>query len=125
MIFQIFRHQNKVLVEQFLNNIYEELNPDKDLSASGMLSFAHLEAMQHLARMRKTADDAEMGFAAAFVTPEGYHYTTTNLPGGHSLDDYVQQLLLMPFNEDSVIGMLRLVETEEGVQLQIISEVEQ
>jgi hypothetical protein len=124
MIFQIFRHQNKVLVEQFLNNVYEEVDPDKDLSTSGMLSLEHLQAMQHLARMRKSADDAGMGFAATFVTPTGFHYTTTNLPGGYQLDDFVQQLLLMPFNDDSIEGVLRLVETEDGIQLQIISETE-
>jgi hypothetical protein len=124
MIFQVFRHQNKVLVEQFLNNIYENRNPEKDLSTSGMLSPEHLRAMQHLAKMRKAADDAEMGFAATFITPAGFHYTTTNLPGGYQLEDFVQQLLLMPFNDNSTKGVLRLVETEEGIQLQIISEAE-
>jgi len=28
----------------------------------------------------------------------------------------------MPFNDDSIEGVLRLVETEDGIQLQIISE---
>lgn len=121
MIFQIFRHRNNVLVEQFLNNVHQGLDSTKSLSVNQCISLRHLKVMQSFAQMRQTADDAGMGFAATFVTDDGQHHTTTNLPGVEKDLNILQHLLFIPFEEknEMLSGYLRLVETQDGVQLQI------
>ena len=74
--------------------------------------------------MRQAADNTAMGFAATFITDGGYHYTATNLPGVEEADSILKYLLSVPFAEELTEGCLRLVETQEGVQLQIISDGE-
>lgn len=120
MLFQIFRHRNNVLVEQFLNNLNENLNPTKRLSSEECISPRHLKTMHSFAQMRQAADDAEMGFAATFITDDGYHYTTTNLPGVAEEESILQYLLSVPLGEDDAEGYIRLVETQDGIQLQIV-----
>jgi hypothetical protein len=122
MIFQVFRHRNPVLVEQFLLNSTEGFDPRKILSPHQSLTAQQLKAMQTFAAMRQTAEDADMCFAATFVTESGHHYTVTNLPGVERKDNILQYLLSVPFGEESTEGCIRLVETEEGVQLQIVSD---
>lgn len=122
MIFQIFRHHNNVLVEQFLASLHQDLDPDKRLDVTQSLSTQHLKAMHSFAQMRQVADDAAMGFAATFITDSGHHHTTTNLPGVEEAVDILQYLLSVPFAGEVSKGCLRLVETQEGVQLQIISD---
>lgn len=122
MIFQVFRHRNPVLVEQFLLNSTEGFDPRKILSLHQSLTAQQLKAMQTFAAMRQKAEDADMCFAATFVTESGHHYTVTNLPGVERKGNILQYLLSVPFGEESTEGCIRLVETEEGVQLQIVSD---
>ena len=124
MIFQIFRHHNKVLVEQFLDNLNETLDSNQSLNHSKTPTTQQLKAMQSLAQMREIADSNGMGFAASFVSPDGSHYTTTNLPNVNYDNFIIQHLLSVPFVEDDQKGRVQLVETTDGVQLQIIPEVE-
>ena len=123
MIFQIFRHHNKVLVEQFLENLSVSLDSTKNLNHTKNVSLQQLKAMQSLAQMREVADSNEMGFAASFVEPDGSNYTITNLP--HAQNNLIlQQLLMEPFMDEKGGGRVQLVETYEGVQLQIIPDAE-
>lgn len=123
MIFQIFRHHNKVLVEQFLENLNEFLDPTKNLNHTKTLSLQQLKVMQSFAEMRQIADSNSMGFVASFVEPDGSNYTITNLPDPQ--DNYIiQNLLMEPFMDENGGGRVQLVETQEGVQLQIIPEAE-
>jgi hypothetical protein len=124
MIFQIFRHHNNVLVEQFLNHLHQGLDPSKDLSRDQSISPQHLKTMYTFAQMRQAADNAAMGFAATFITETGYYYTTTNLPGVGEEDSVLQYLLSIPFGEEVTEGCLRLVETQDGVQLQIVKDAQ-
>ena len=124
MIFQIFRHHNKVLVEQFLDNLNETLDSKQSLNHSKTPTTQQLKAMQSLAQMREIADSNGMGFAASFVSPDGSHYTTTNLPNVNYDNFIIQHLLSVPFVENDQKGRVQLVETTDGVQLQIIPEVE-
>ena len=120
MIFQIFRHHNNVLVEQFLTTLHQDLDPNKRLDGTQSLSQQQLKTMHSFAQMRQIADNAAMGFAATFITDAGYHYTTTNLPGVEEADSILQYLLSVPFSEEVTKGCLRLVETRDGIQLQIV-----
>lgn len=122
MIFQIFRHRNNVLVEQFLNNVHQGLDSTKSLSINQGVSLCHLKVMQSFAQMRQAADDAGMGFAATFVTDDGHHYTMTNLFDSMPSETVLQYLLSVPYFEEAIDGCLRLVETQEGVQLQILTD---
>jgi len=124
MIFQVFRHRNPVLVEQFLINSTEGLDPSKILSPDQNLTAQQLKAMHTFASMRQVSEDADMCFAATFVTPSGHHYTTTNLPGVAEANNILQYLLSIPFGEEVTEGCLRLVETEDGVQLQIVADAQ-
>jgi len=124
MIFQIFRHHNMVLVEQFLDNCYATADPNKILNVSTALNPKHLKAMQSLAQMRSAADDAGMGFAASFSTEDGYHYITSNLIEYDLYDHVLQLLLTVPYQEEDQSGQIQLVETEDGVQLQIVPDFE-
>ena len=123
MIFQIFRHHNKVLVEQFLENLNESLDLTKSLNHTKNLSFSQLKAMQSFAQMRELADSNEMGFVASFIEPDGSNYTMTNLP--HAQNDFIiQKLLSEPFVDGESRGRVQLVETYEGIQLQIVPDAE-
>ena len=124
MIFQVFRHRNPVLVEQFLNNSTEGLDPRKILSPHQSLTAQQLKAMQTFAAMRQKAENADMCFAATFVTTSGHHYTVTNLPGVERTDNILQYLLSVPFGEESTEGCSRLVETQDGIQLQIVEDAQ-
>ena len=124
MIFQVFRHRNPVLVEQFLNNSTEDLDPRKILSPDQSLTAQQLKAMQTFAAMRQKAENADMCFAATFVTTSGHHYTVTNLPGVERTDNILQYLLSVPFGEESTEGCIRLVETQDGIQLQIVEDAQ-
>ncbi len=113
-----------VLVEQFVDNCYATLDPSKSLSFSTALNPQHLKAMQKLAQMRSAADDANMGFAASFSTEDGYHYITSNLIEYDLYDHVLQLLLTVPYQEEEQGGQIQLVETEDGVQLQIVPDFE-
>ena len=124
MIFQIFRHHNMVLVEQFLDNCHATFDPSKSINVATSLNPQHLKAMQSLAQMRSAADDAGMGFAASFSTEDGYHYITSNLIEYDLYDHVLQLLLTVPYQEEEQGGQIQLVETEDGVQLQIVPDFE-
>lgn len=79
--------------------------------------------MQSFAQMRELADSNEMGFVASFIEPDGSNYTMTNLP--HAQNDFIiQKLLSEPFVDGESRGRVQLVETYEGIQLQIVPDAE-
>ena len=98
------------------------LASEKRWSSAQCVSPRHLKVMHSFAQMREAADNAGMGFAATFITDEGYHYTATNLPGVEEMDNIIQYLLSEPLGEDAAEGCISLVETENGIQLQIIED---
>jgi len=123
MIFQIFRHHNKVLVEQFLEGLNNTLDCSKRIDHTQSVSPAQIHAMQSFAQMREVADSNQMGFAASFVEPDGSNYTITNLPHVNN-NILLQRLLTQPFVDEIGSGRVQLVETNEGVQLQILTDAE-
>jgi hypothetical protein len=113
MIFQIFRHHNKVLVEQFLENLNESLDLTKSLNHTKDLSLTQLRAMQSFAQMRELADSNEMGFVASFIEPDGSNYTITNLP--HAQNDFIiQKLLSEPFVDGESRGRVQFLTQNRG-----------
>jgi len=73
--------------------------------------------------MREVADSNQMGFAASFVEPDGSNYTITNLPHVNN-NILLQRLLTQPFVDEIGSGRVQLVETNEGIQLQILTDAE-
>jgi len=100
------------------------LDPEKRWSSEQCVSPQHLKVMHSFAQMREAADNAGMGFAATFITDDGHHYTATNLPGVAEVANIIQYLLSEPLGEDAAGGCIRLVETRDGIQLQIVSNEE-
>jgi hypothetical protein len=125
-MFQIFRHRNRVVVDQFMEHAKEEFDPQKNLANQSSISAEHLKIMQSLARMRETADRSDMGFFASFVTPEGYHYSTSNLEGESTEEEEVQYLVKLMVDHNYQLGemyqRIQIVQTEEGIQLRLIDE---
>ena len=100
------------------------MDQTKNINGSTALNPKHLAAIQKLAQMRTAADEANMGFAAAFVTDDGQNYITSNLRE-YVVEDYILQLLLtVPFQDEQKGGQICLVETQDGVQLQIVPDAE-
>lgn len=120
----IFRHHNKVLVDQFMENFHSELDPRKNLSYQTSISPAYLKVMRALAGMREAADRSEMGFFGAFITPEGYHYSISNIEG--AIENHLQQPLQIDesFTIDELYKKLKIVSTPEGIQLHLTDDNE-
>lgn len=126
--FHIFRHRNKVLVDQFMEHYSQDLDPDKNIANQKSINPTHLKGMKALARMREEADRSDMSFFGSFVTEEGYHYSVTNIDQADLDKKLVQYLVQFQLGEDfdltDLQRRLKVVETNEGIQLQIRDEFE-
>jgi hypothetical protein len=124
--FYIFRHHNAVLVDQFMENHNNSLDPNKNLANQQSINANHLKAMKFLARSREAADRSKMSFFGSFVTDKGYHYSVTNINQDEIDRKTVQYLIDLQLNEsfdiDQVQQRLQIVETNEGVQMRITDE---
>lgn len=122
----IFRHHNKVLVDQFMENFHSELDPRKNLSYQTSINPAYLKVMRALAGMREAADRSEMGFFGAFITPEGYHYSISNIECENDSHSYVHSPLQIDesFTIDELYKKLKIVSTPEGIQLHLTDDNE-
>ena len=120
----IFRHHNKILVDQFMEHFHSELDPRKNLSYQTSINPTYLKVMRALAGMREAADRSEMGFFGAFITPEGYHYSISNIED--TIENNSQQPLPIDesFTIDELYKKLKIVSTPEGIQLQLTDEAE-
>jgi len=120
----IFRHYNKVLVDQFMENFHSELDPRKNLSYQTSINPTYLKVMRALAGMREAADRSEMGFFGAFITPEGYHYSISNI---ESVNENLSQQPLQideSFTIDELYKKLKIVSTSDGIQLRLTDDNE-
>jgi len=120
----IFRHYNKVLVDQFMENFHSELDPRKNLSYQTSINPTYLKVMRALAGMREAADRSEMGFFGAFITPEGYHYSISNI---ESINENLSQQPLQideSFTIDELYKKLKIVSTSDGIQLRLTDDNE-
>ena len=121
----IFRNRNKVLVEQFMNNINHEPNDSsKDLAKQDKFSLEQLKAMQLVAKMKEAADRVGAGFVGGFITPTGQRFMMSNVDA----DDVQYQAISDQLNSvptqdqdffDAFQNSVRIIETEEGIQLTI------
>lgn len=125
---RICRNQNRIIVDQFCEAMQRDLDPNKNLANTDAISSSHLFAMKALARMREQADRADMGFAGSFITENGYHYSISNLENDDIQKQVVDYLVKLKIDENLDIQDLqkyfRIVETADGVQIQIISDFE-
>lgn len=124
--FYIFRHRNTIVVDQFMDHHIQDLDPDKNIANQKSINPIHLKGMKALARMREEADRSNMSFFGSFITEEGYHYSVTNIHQEDIDKKFVQYLvqfqLVEGFDLTELQKKLRVVETNEGIQLQIRDE---
>jgi len=124
--FHIFRHHNAVLVDQFMENHNNSLDPSKNLANQQSINANHLKAMKFLARSREAADRSNMSFFGSFITNEGYHYSVTNINQDEIDRKTVQYLIDLQLNEGFDIHKahqnLKILETDEGVQMKITND---
>lgn len=121
----IFRHQNNVLVDQFMEHFRFDLDPKKNLANQTAVNATYLKVMKALAGMRETANRSKMGFFGGFVTPEGFHYSVSNVDPNNAIENCSQ---LAPenyididegFTIEELYKKLRIISTPEGVQLRL------
>ena len=121
----IFRNRNKVLVEQFMNNInYEPNDSSKDLSNQDKYSLEQLKAMQLVAKMKEAADRVGAGFVGGFITPTGQRFMMSNVDSDDVQYKAINnQLNSMPTQGqdffDAFQNSVKIIETEDGIQLSI------
>ncbi len=76
----IYRHKNRNLVINKMNNLDWEANDNvKDLSKQGGYSLEQLRAMQLVARMKDAADKVGAGFVGGFISPTGERFMMSNV----------------------------------------------
>jgi uncharacterized protein (DUF1015 family) len=121
--FHIFRHRNGVLVDQFMKHHIENLDPNKNLANQQSIQANHLKAMKFLAMARETADRSNMSFFGSFVTADGHHYSITNINEDEIEQKTIQYLIDFKLSEtfdlNAIQKNLKIVSTDEGIQLQI------
>lgn len=124
----LFRHRNVILVDQFMENFRSDLDPRKNLANQTAVNATYLKVMKALAGMRETANRSEMGFFAGFVTPEGFHYSISNVDPNNIVENDSQ---LAPenyinidesFTINEIYKKLKIVSTPEGIQLRLTDE---
>ena len=124
--FNLCRNQNKNTIDRFREAMEQGLDPNKNLANATSLNPNHLFAMKALSRMREQADRSDMGFAGGFVTENGYHYTISNLENDDIQKKAVDYLVKLKIKETLEMSDLekyfKIVQTEDGVQIQIISD---
>lgn len=121
----IFRHHNPILVDQFMEHFQSDLDPKKNLSYQTSINPQYLKVMRALADMRETADRSNMGFFGGFITPEGYHYSISNIDPNNLIENNTKNDYLLidkNFKLDEVYKKLKIVSTPEGIQLRIIND---
>ena len=121
----IFRHHNPILVDQFMEHFQSDLDPKKNLSYQTSINPQYLKVMRALADMRETADRSNMGFFGGFITPEGYHYSISNIDPNNLIENNTKNAYLLidkNFKLDEVYKKLKIVSTPEGIQLRIIND---
>jgi uncharacterized protein (DUF1015 family) len=121
--FHIFRHRNGVLVDQFMEHHIKNLDPNKNLANQQSIQANHLKAMKFLAMARETADRSNMSFFGSFVTADGHHYSITNINEDEIEQKTIQYLIDFKLSEtfdlNAIQQNLKIVSTDEGIQLQI------
>jgi hypothetical protein len=126
----IFRHHNPIVVDQFMENFRSDLDPRKNLADQTSVNPTYLKVMKALAGMREAATRSNMSFFGGFVTPEGFHYSITNIEGTienqlqQPIDYYVNFQADENFTIDEIYKKLKIVSTEEGVQVRITDDNE-
>ena len=120
----LFRHRNVILVDQFMEHFRSELDPSKNLANQTAVNATYLKVMKALAGMRETANRSEMGFFAGFVTPEGFHYSISNIENENDFHSprYVQ--IDESFTINEIYKKLKIVSTPEGIQLRLTDDNE-
>ena len=118
----IFRNRNKVLVEQFMNNLnYEPNDSSKDLSKADKYSLEQLKAMQLVAKMKEAADRCGAGFVGGFVTPTGQRFMMSNVDHDDVQFKAIQEQLksVSMENQRASRSSVQIIETEDGYQLKV------
>ena len=110
-----------------MENHNNSLDPTKNLANQQSINTTHLKAMKFLARSREAADRCKMSFFGSFVTDEGYHYSVTNINQDEIDRKTVQYLIDLQlnnsFNIDKAHQNLKIVATDEGIQMKITNDV--
>jgi hypothetical protein len=110
-----------------MENHNNSLDPNKNLANQQSINTVHLKAMKFLARSREAADRCKMSFFGSFVTDEGYHYSVTNINQNEIDRKTVQYLIDLQlndsFNIDKAHQNLKIVATDEGIQMKITNDV--
>jgi hypothetical protein len=128
----IYRNRNKNLVRKAMNNLdWEANNNSSDLANQNKYSMEQLKAMQLVARMKEAADNVGAGFVGGFITPSGQRFMMSNVDA----DDVQNQAIMAQLDAihhateasqtsddslsffDAFQNNLRIVETEDGVQI--------
>lgn len=84
--------------------------------------------MRALADMRETADRSNMGFFGGFITPEGYHYSISNIDPNNLIDSRYQLPIenFIRIDENfkitEIYKKMKIVSTSEGIQLRLTDE---
>ena len=132
--FFIYRNSNKQLVAKAMNNIdWEPNDSTKDLSKTDAPTMRQLAGMQLVARMKEAADKAGAGFVGGFVTPTGQRFMMSNVDADDVQFQAINQELESIQNKnakdngsffDSFQNTVKIIESEEGIQLKIEPEAE-
>lgn len=126
--FFIHRNQNKSLIIKTVKNLDWEANNDSsDLAKQNQYSMEQLKAMQLVARMKDAADKAGAGFVGGFITPSGQRFMMSNVETDDVQHQVIEQQLKQYQEETREIGSffdsfqnkVRIVETEEGIQVRV------
>ena len=126
----IFRHHNEVLVDQFMEHFQSDLDPRKNLANQISVNATYLKVMKALAGMREAANRSEMGFFGGFITPEGFHYSISNINPNNLIDSHYQLPIENyinideSFTIDELYKKLKIISTPEGIQLRITDDSE-
>lgn len=124
----IFRHHNPIVVDQFMENFRSDLDPSKDLSNQTTINPKYLKVMRTLADMRETADRSNMRFFGGFITPEGFHYSISNIDPNNLIDSHYQVPIENfieideSFTINEIYKKLKIVSTPKGIELRLTDE---
>lgn len=131
--FFIHRNHNKAIIRKTMNNLdWDPNNANSDLANQDQYSMQQLKAMQLVAKMKEAADKVGAGFVGGFITPTGQRFMMSNVDS----DDAQHQAINEQLNSlqetaqqsngffNSLQNKVKIIETEEGVQLIIEPEAE-
>ena len=124
----IFRHRNPILVDQFMEHFQSDLDPKKNLSNQTSINPQYLKVMRVLADMRETADRSNMGFFGGFITPDGFHYSISNIDPNNLIDSQykvpIENFIKIDenFKMNEIYKKMKIVSTPKGIQLRLTDE---